>query len=129
MSRDKQRLADYLDHILKAIERINRYTSEMPPEIFLKNEMVQDAVIRNFEIIGEASHNIEVGYPEFARSHPSLPLAFAYQMRNAVSHGYFSIDLEIVLKTISNKLPDLHVQVSDLLRLEFQNEMTPKDSV
>jgi uncharacterized protein with HEPN domain len=129
MSRDKQRLADYLGHILKAIERIDRYTSDIKPEIFLKNEMVQDAVIRNFEIIGEASHNIAVGYPEFTRSHPSLPLAFAYQMRNAVSHGYFSIDLEIVWKTITSKLPELHVQVTNLLRLESQSEMTTKDII
>ncbi|TCV82508.1 HepT-like ribonuclease domain-containing protein [Sulfurirhabdus autotrophica] len=50
--------------------------------------MVQDAVIRNIEIIGEASHNIEERFPEFSEQHPELPLAFAYQMRNAVAHGY-----------------------------------------
>lgn len=44
-------------------------------------------MIRNFEIIGEASHNIETHYPEFATAHPELPLVFAYQMRNAVAHG------------------------------------------
>lgn len=59
MSRDKQRLLDYLTHILEAIERIHRYTEDMGELAFLENEMAQDAVIRNFEIIGEASHNIE----------------------------------------------------------------------
>jgi uncharacterized protein with HEPN domain len=87
MSRDQQRLADYLTHILEAIERIDRYTEDMSEVPFLQNEMVQDAVIRNFEIIGEAGHNIEKHYPEFAAANPQLPLAFAYQMRNAVSHG------------------------------------------
>jgi uncharacterized protein with HEPN domain len=62
---------------------------------FLANELIQDAVIRNFEIIGEASHNIEAYYPAFAESHPELPLAFAYQMRNAVAHGYFKVDYEV----------------------------------
>jgi uncharacterized protein with HEPN domain len=81
---------------------------------FLKSEMAQDAVIRNFEIIGEASHNIEVRFPEFASSHPELPLAFAYQMRNAVAHGYFKVDLEIVWKTIQNDLTGLYAQVQEV---------------
>ena len=104
MSRDSQRLSDYLGHILEAIERIDRYTENMDEVQFLQSEMVQDAVIRNFEIIGEASHNIENHFPEYAAAHPELPLAFAYQMRNAVAHGYFKVDLEIVWKTVQNDL-------------------------
>lgn len=82
---------------------------------FLGNEMTQDAVIRNLEIIGETSHNIEQHHPEFAVGHPELPLAFAYQMRNAVAHGYFKVDLEIVWKTIHNDLPKLHEQIKKAL--------------
>lgn len=52
MSRDPGRLPDYLGHILQAIERIHRYTDGMGEAGFLQSEMVQDAVIRNFEIIG-----------------------------------------------------------------------------
>ncbi|SFB62527.1 HepT-like ribonuclease domain-containing protein [Azotobacter beijerinckii] len=106
-----QRLADYLAHILEAIERIDRYTEDMSEVAFLESEMAQDAVIRNFEIIGEASHNIDTHYPEFAAAHPELPLAAAYQMRNAVAHGYFKVDLEIVWKTIHRNLPGLYRQV------------------
>jgi uncharacterized protein with HEPN domain len=73
MSRNKQR--HYLVHILEAIERVGRYTEDMSESAFLENEMVQDAVIRNVEIIGEASHNIEEHYPEFATNNPQLPLA------------------------------------------------------
>ena len=58
MTRDQQRLADYLTHIQVAIERIHRYVDELDEAAFLQSEMAQDAVIRNFEIIGEASHNI-----------------------------------------------------------------------
>ena len=111
MKRDQQRLPDYLGHILEAIERIGRYTDEIDENSFLQDEMAQDAVIRNLEIIGEASHNIERDYPEFAAAHPELPLAFAYQMRNAVAHGYFKVDLEIVWKTIQNDLAGLHTQI------------------
>ncbi|MEQ1591210.1 MAG: DUF86 domain-containing protein [Thiobacillaceae bacterium] len=111
MSRDEQRLTDYLSHILEAIERIDRYTEDIDEVAFLQNEMVQDAVIRNFEIIGEACHNIEVHFPDFTATHPELPLAFAYQMRNAVAHGYFKVDLEIVWKTIQRDLTSLYKQV------------------
>jgi uncharacterized protein with HEPN domain len=116
MSRDQQRLGDYLAHIQEAIERIERYTEDIDEAAFLENEMVQDAVVRNFEIIGEASHNIDEHYPEFASNHSELPLAYAYQMRNAVSHGYFKVDLEIVWKTIQSDLPALHEQVQQALK-------------
>ena len=104
MSRDPQRLADYLDHVLQAIGRVQRYVGAMGAQAFMRDQMVQDAVIRNLEVIGEASHNIETQFPDFAAAHPELPLAFAYQMRNAVAHGYFKVDLEIVWRTISADL-------------------------
>lgn len=111
MSRDQQRLSDYLAHILEAIERIDRYTGDMDELAFLDNHLVQDAVIRNLEIVGEASNNIGKHYPEFVAAHPELPLAFAYQMRNAVAHGYFKVDFEIVWKTIQRDLPKFHMAV------------------
>lgn len=114
MTRDQQRLADYLAHIIEAIERIDRYTKDVDEVAFLNNQLVQDAVIRNFEIIGEASNNIEKHYPEFAAAHPELPLSFAYQMRNAVAHGYFKVDFEIVWRTIQRDLPRLYRQVREL---------------
>jgi len=115
MSHDRHRLGDYLDHILEAIDRIDRYTEDMTEATFLENQMVQDAVIRNFEIIGEASNNIEKGYPGFSEEHPELPLVFAYQMRNALAHGYFKVDLEIVWRTIQNDLPRLHEQIREIM--------------
>jgi len=117
MSKDKQRLADYLGHILQAIERIERYTDELDEAGFQQNELVQDAVIRNLEIVGEASRNIERHFPEFAAAHPEIPFSFAYQMRNAISHGYFKVDLEIVWKTIQRNLPGFSEQVGNAMRL------------
>ena len=115
MSRDPQRLPDYLWHILEAIERIQHYVDAMDEVGFLGSKLVQDAVIRNLEVIGEASRNIERAHPDFAAAHPELPLALANDMRNALSHGYFKVDLGIVWTTIQGNLPDLHAQVQDAL--------------
>ncbi|MFO1292832.1 MAG: DUF86 domain-containing protein [Rubrivivax sp.] len=115
MTRDSQRLASYLAHILEAIERIDRYAGDMDEAAFLDNPLVQDAVIRNLEVIGEASNNIEKHYPEFAASHPELPLSIAYQMRNAIAHGYFKVDFAIIWKTIRLDLPGLRVLIQDAL--------------
>ena len=114
MKRDPQRLPDYLNHILEAIKRIEEYVSELDEMAFLGNKLIQDAVIRNFEVIGEASNNIEKRFPEFVAAHPELPLASAYQMRNAVSHGYFQVDFEILWKTIQRDLPGLHTKVEEI---------------
>jgi uncharacterized protein with HEPN domain len=124
MKSGQQRLPDYLGHILEAIERIGRYTDDIDENGFLQDEMAQDAVIRNLEIIGEASHNIERDYPEFAAAHPELPLAFAYQMRNAVAHGYFKVDLEIVWKTLQNDLTGLYSQVREIRQNLPENDST-----
>ena len=72
-------------------------------------------MIRNFEIIGEACNNIEKRYSNFAAEHPELPLSSAYQMRNALAHGYFKVDFEMLWKTISNDLPQLYEQVQAVL--------------
>lgn len=114
MSRDSQRLPDYLGHILEAIERIHSYVEDVDEVGFLSSKIIQDAVIRNLEVIGEASRNIERVHPEFAAAHPELPLALANDMRNALAHGYFKVDLEIVWKTIQGNLPDLHAQIIEV---------------
>lgn len=110
------RAVDYLKHILQAIERIERYTADMSEHNFLGNELTQDAVIRNFEIIGEASRNIGRNCADFAEAHPDLPLLNAYEMRNALAHGYFRVDLEIVWKTIQNDLATLRRQIDAIVK-------------
>ena len=111
MTRDPQRLGDYLAHMLEAIERIEEYVSDMDEMAFLDNRLVQDAVIRNFEIIGEASNHIEKRFPGFVAKHPELPLSSAYQLRNAVAHGYFKVDFEIIWKTIHRDLSGLYALI------------------
>lgn len=112
MSRDQQRLLDYLERILIAIQRIEGYVSDITETTFLNNSLIQDAVIRNIEIIGEASNLVQTRYSDFAEEHADLPFSQAYQMRNAVAHGYFKVDMDIVWKTIQTDLPDLYSRVN-----------------
>lgn len=108
------RLSNYLEHILEAIKNINEYTDDMIEQSFIQNRLVQDAVIRNFEIIGEACQNIKKHFPEITKKYPELPLEDAYEMRNALSHGYFKVDLPIVWRTIEKDLPKLQKQIKNI---------------
>ena len=72
-------------------------------------------MIRNIEVIGEACNNVAKNHPDFAAAHASVPWGFAYEMRNALSHGYFMVDLTIVWRTIQQDLPDLRSQIAKLV--------------
>jgi len=93
---ERNRLSDYLEHIVQAIERIDLYVEGLAEPAFMLDHRTQDAVIRNFEIIGEACNNVAKHFPAYADSHPEVPWRFAYDMRNVLAHGYFKVDLEIL---------------------------------
>ena len=114
--RDEQALKDYLEHIRQAISRVQRYLSGVDHAAFLASEEKQDAVIRNLEIIGEAAGNIQRHFPDFAAQHPDFPLKAAYGTRNALAHGYFKVDLDVIWRTVERDLPLLGSQVDDALR-------------
>lgn len=105
--RDPLRVNDYLGHILEAIDNINEYTAGMDAAAYLADKKTRDAVIRNFEVVGEACNNIARHHAQFAKDHPEVPWNFAYEMRNALAHGYFRIDQNIVWQTIQADLPQL----------------------
>ena len=81
------RLADYLGHIVEAIDRIQRYVAGLDEQGFLRDEKTQDAVVRNFEILGEAARNVTRFHRDFAQAHALVPWDLMYTMRNRVSHG------------------------------------------
>ena len=115
MSRaDTLRIADYLQHILEAIDNIQDYTAGMDLDAFMADRKTRDAVIRNLEVIGEACNNVAKNHPAFASEHPEVPWGFAYEMRNALSHGYFTVDHAIVWQTIQQDLPKLKSQIRAL---------------
>ena len=106
------RVPDYLAHILNAIERIERHLADVDEVRFLESELVQDAVIRNMEIIGEAANNILRVDADFAAAHREIPWQVMYAMRNRLSHGYDKVDLGVLWKTVERDLPELYKLIS-----------------
>ena len=109
------RAMDYLGHIVEAIDRIHRYANDVTEAGFLEDEKTQDAVVRNFEVLGEAAHNIETHHAAFAQVHADVPWTLMYTMRDRVAHGYFKVDYELVWKTIQADLPSLRTQIAALM--------------
>jgi uncharacterized protein with HEPN domain len=115
MIRPILRVQDYLLHIIEAIDRIDSYTRDTDHSTFMSDTKTQDAVIRNFEIIGEAAQNVRQRYPDFVASNSEIPWRSAYGMRNALTHGYFTVDMEQVWATIRNELPSFRTLLRALL--------------
>ena len=114
MSKDP-RIVDFLTHIVEAIARIGEYTANASFEEFSRSHLIQDAVIRNMEIIGEACNNIRKRDPDYVKLHPSIPWGSAIGMRNVLTHGYFKVDVAAVWQTIRQDLPSLDQQIRQLL--------------
>ena len=92
----------YLEHILEAITKIESFVIGLTKTDFDRNVMIQDAVIRNFEIIGEATKKIS---KQFTQSHAEVPWQDMAGMRDKLIHDYLDVDLEVVWKTIEVDLP------------------------
>ena len=108
------RVPDFLFHILEATQRIQAYTSGMQEQDFLANQLVQDAVIRNIEIMGEASRNIEMHDPQFVSKYPQIPLRKIYLMRNQLIHGYVTVNASLVWATVHRDIPTLRTAVQQV---------------
>ena len=104
--------AVYLQHILEAIQQIALYTSEVSYEQFLQKRLVQDGVVRQLEIIGEASRNLS---PEFRNSQSQIPWQQIIGLRNRVIHAYFEVNLTIIWEVVQNDLPTLREQLEPLI--------------
>ena len=114
--RHPERLSDYLEHIVEAIERAVSYLEALQNfEAFEQSRQLQDAVVRNIEIIGEAVNQIQRVAPDFIDRHPEVPWPQMGAMRNRMIHGYFLVDPKIVWTTVKNDLPRLRQQIDDLL--------------
>jgi uncharacterized protein with HEPN domain len=100
----------YLGHILDSIEAIERYVAA-GREHFLAERIVQDAVIRNFEVIGEAAGRLSPA----TRDAASLPWNRIVALRNRLIHGYWSVDALLLWDIIEHELPRLKPEVSVLL--------------
>jgi len=109
------RAPDYLEHMLQACDRVTQYTIGMTHDEFLANTLVQDAVLRNIEILGEATNNLLECASDFAAVHPEVPWVDIYGMRNRIAHGYFLINFDLVLAVVTNRIPNLRLQIAGLV--------------
>jgi uncharacterized protein with HEPN domain len=101
----------YLDHIVDAIQDIQRYTS-VGRDAFVSDRMRQDAVIRKLEIIGEAVKNLSDEIKQLA---PSTPWRKIAGMRDRLTHQYFGVDLGLVWTVVERDLPLLRTAVDGLI--------------
>lgn len=98
----------YITHILESIYKIELFTQNVSEEEFYKNFLIQDAVIHNIQIIGEASKKFE---KHFKESNPQIPWRQMAAMRNKVVHEYFGIDLPAVWNVVKVDLSELKAQM------------------
>jgi uncharacterized protein with HEPN domain len=99
----------YLAHILDSIAAIETYTAG-GRDAFMNDRLIQDAVIRNFEIIGEAANSLS----PVIRNQPGIPWGKVIAFRNRLIHAYWSVDLALVWDVIENELPNLKIEAERL---------------
>ncbi|NTU59672.1 MAG: DUF86 domain-containing protein [Deltaproteobacteria bacterium] len=102
----------FLRHVLDAIGQVRSYVGGLDCEAFFENRLVQDAVIRQLEVIGEASRNLS---EEFRAGQPDVPWGDIVGMRNRLTHAYFDVDLGVVWEVVEQDLPVLEDRLRALL--------------
>jgi len=103
---------DLLADILEAVQRIRIYTDAMQYEGFIADLKTQDAVIRNLEIVGEATKGVS---SRLRQENPEVPWKGMSGVRDRLIHGYFGVNLDIVWSIVANELPALEIQIAAIL--------------
>ncbi len=115
MKNDDHTSKMYLEDIQTAMSRIAEYIGGCTFIDFKHDYKTVDAVIRNFEIIGEASKSLPL---KIKKKYPDVPRDEMYLLRNSVSHEYFGVDYEIIWDVAKNYLPDNKLQIDEILARE-----------
>lgn len=103
----------FVEDILEAMNKIQRYCQGLSREDFIKNELVIDGVIRNLEVIGEAAKNIP---EEIKIQYPEIPWRRMIGLRNMAIHEYFGVDLDITWKIVSENIPETIPKIEAMLK-------------
>ncbi len=115
MSKQRRKYPLFIEDILICIEKIEKYTRNLSFGEFCKNDMVVDAVIRNFEVIGEAVKKIP---EEIKNKYPDVEWKEAAGFRDILIHDYSGIDLESVWDTINTNIPSFKKKILKVLKSE-----------
>lgn len=94
----------FIEHILLCIDKIQQYTKNLTPQDFNNDELIQDAVIRNIEIIGEATKKIS---KHLKSQYHEIPWKEMSGMRDKLIHDYFGVDVDVVWQTVKEDIPYL----------------------
>lgn len=105
----------YVQHIQECIHKIVEYTKDISEDQFLKNSMISDAVIRNFEIIGEATKKIS---PAYKSRYPDIEWKKIAGMRDKLIHDYIGVDLWAVWAVVEDIIPVFRKQIDAMLDTE-----------
>ncbi len=101
----------YLNDILESISYIQDFSKKMRFKRYLKNRLVQDAILRNLTTIGEAIKHIPL---EMKNEHPNFPWKEAVALRNIIVHAYFGTDQKIIWDIVQHELPILKTAIESL---------------
>ncbi len=108
----KRNIGLYLRDIADSISAIEEYTEGIAEGDFYSNRLVQDAVVRRLEIIGEAAKNID---DDFRSKYPEIPWKKIAGMRDIIAHGYFGVKPERIWDIVRQDLPELKKQVASII--------------
>lgn len=103
----------YIYHIRDSIDKIISYTQKYDFNSFSSDSIIQDAVIRQFEIIGEASSKLS---EDFKTQYQSIPWKEIIGMRNKLIHDYFGVNIKFVWETVKQDLPGLKTEIGIIIK-------------
>jgi uncharacterized protein with HEPN domain len=115
MSPIKREFILYLEDMLQSMNRIEEYLGEFDFRKFKMNYLVVDAIIRNFEIIGEASKSIP---PDIQEKYPEIPSRKMYGLMNLIAHEYFGVDYEMIWEIAKKNLPQNRIDLQKIIKKE-----------
>ena len=105
----------FLDNIIESIGKIESFIKDVPKSIFLEDDLINSAVVRQIEIIGEAAKNLP---DSLKRRNPNVPWKEISGTRDKMIHQYFGVDLDIVWNIVAKDLPKLKKDMHEIITKE-----------